>query len=283
MRTISILALACLLQDAKVKEARDILYYDGKDSDDPKHRLDLFLPDTDKPFPVAMWIHGGAWSMGDRKMFTAIGERFAERGIGCAVISYRLSPGVKHPEHIKDCARAFAWIQANIKKHGGDPERLFVFGQSAGGHLTALLALDRKYLDELKVPEDAIKGAVPMSGVYEIPALGDNAGPLMKMFPTAFGSDKDVCRDASPLQHLKGAKIPMLILTESDDPPIRAQMKLFKAAADREGLAHIRFEDAEDRTHLTIVSKMFRRGDDPVRDRIIEFIKERCAELDAKK
>ena len=193
----TLLLLLTAAQDAQVKVVKDLAYYAGPDADEKKHKLDLYLPVTDKPFPVLMWIHGGAWMMGDRAMFGGIGERFAERGIGCAVISYRLSPGVKHPEHVKDCARAFAWLHANIKKHGGDPDRLFVFGQSAGGHLTALLTLDRKYLDELKVPEDAIKGAVPMSGLYMIFAIEDSKSPITAMFPKAFGTDKDVCQSQS--------------------------------------------------------------------------------------
>jgi acetyl esterase/lipase len=281
-----LLALLLLLapQEAKVRTVKDVAYYEGEGADPRKHRLDLYLPAGDKPFPVAMWIHGGGWMMGDRSLFGALGERMAERGIGCAVISYRLSPGVKHPEHVKDCARAFAWLHANVRAHGGDPDRLFVFGQSAGGHLSALLTLDRTYLAEAKVPEDALKGTVPMSGVYSIPALPEETRlPLMAMFPKSFGSDPEVCRAASPVSHLKGSAVPMLILTESDDLPIRAQAAGFKAAVEKEGLKHVLFEDAKDRNHFSIVIRMMRAGDDPVRDRVIEFIRSRCRELEEKK
>ncbi len=148
MRALVALVLLCP-QESQVKAVKDVAYYEGADADAKKHKLDLYLPVSDKPFPVAMWIHGGGWVLGDRSMYGALGRRLAERGIGCAVISYRLSPGVKHPEHVKDCARAFAWLHANAKTHGGDPDRLFVSGQSAGGHLSALLALDRTYLNQL--------------------------------------------------------------------------------------------------------------------------------------
>jgi len=281
MKMLALAAFLIAAQDAPVKVVRDLTYYSGADADEKKHKLDLYLPATDKPFPVLMWIHGGAWTMGDRAQFGAIGERFAELGIGCAVISYRLSPGVKHPEHVKDCARAFAWLHANVKKHGGDPDRLFVFGQSAGGHLAALLALDRKYLDELKVPAEAIKGAVPMSGMYAIFAVENAKGAFMEVFPKAFGTDREVCRDASPVLHLKDAKVPMLVITEVKDPPVRAQMRIFQAAVEKEGLKNIRFADAEDRTHLTIVTQMMRKGEDPVREKVADFVRGRCKELDA--
>ena len=130
---------------------------------------------------------------------------------------------------------------------------------------------------------DALKGAVPMSGVYWIPTLEEDTPAMFKMFPKAFGTDKEACRDASPIHHLKGASVPMLAITESDCAPIRAQMKMFKAAVDKEGLGNIRFEDAADRTHLTIVTKMARKGEDPVRDLVIGFIRKRCEELDGKK
>jgi acetyl esterase/lipase len=283
LKTAFVLTALLAPQAAPVRIIKDLAYYAGEGADDKKHRLDLYLPKAEKPFPVLMWIHGGAWAMGDRALFGAIGERFAERGIGCAVISYRLSPGVKHPEHVKDCARAFAWLHANVKTHGGDPDRLFVFGQSAGGHLSALLTLDSKYLADLKVPEGAIKGTVPLSGVYEVPALPEGGGPLLSIFPKAFGSDREACREASPAAHVKGNKIPMLVLTESDDLIVRAYMAFFKAAVEREGLKNVQFADAQNRNHFSIVLKMMGKEEDPVRTRIVEFVRQRCTELDGGK
>jgi acetyl esterase/lipase len=277
----SLLVLALALQDAGVKEKRDLAYYDGKDADAKKHKLDLFLPDTDKPFPVLMWIHGGAWKLGDRALYSELGRRFAESGIGCAVISYRLSPAVKHPEHVKDCARAFAWLTKNIREHGGRPDRLFVCGQSAGGHLTALLTLNRKYLKELDVPDDAVKGAIPMSGIYAIPAVERDV-PGLKMFKDAFGSDPDVCKDASPTHFVKNATFPMLVLTEEHDDfgGVRESTALFRKAVSDAEVKTVTFVDAKDRNHFSIVTQMMRKGDDPQRAAIVEFIRKRCAELD---
>jgi len=277
------LLLLLVAQDARIREKKDLAYFDGDGADAKKHRLDLYLPATDKPFPVLMWIHGGGWKMGDRSMYGELGRRFAEAGIGCAVISYRLSPDVKHPEHVKDCARAFAWLHANVKEHGGNPDRLFVSGQSAGGHLTALLALNRAYLEELKVPEDAIKGAIPMSGVYTIPAVKREL-PGLKMFKEAFGSEPDVCAEASPTTHVKNAKAPMLVITETEDDKalLRETMAGFKKAVEAAELKNVTFLDAQDRNHISIVTKLMAKGDDPSRSAMIEFITKRCAELDRK-
>jgi dienelactone hydrolase len=270
-----------LLQDPEVKVLRDLTYYEGKDADRRKHKLNLILPESEKPVPVVMWIHGGGWTQGDRRIYTALGRRFAEQGIGLAAISYRLSPKVRHPEHIKDCARAFAWLHKNVKKHGGDPDRLFVSGQSAGGHLSALLTLDRSWLEELEVPADALKGAVPMSGVYEIPAVREDAVGPLAIFHRAFGGDEDVCRKASPVTHVKKLTVPMMVITETDDNFfLRPGMKKFRKAFEKAGIDDVRFVDAKDRNHISIVTHMMRKGEDPARDAIITFVKQRCKELD---
>lgn len=283
IRLGALLAALLLPQASEVKEVRDLQYCGEEGCAERKHRLDLFLPQGKEKAPVVMWIHGGAWKLGDKAMFAGLGRRFAEDGVGMAAINYRLTPQVKHPEHVKDCARAFAWLLANVAAHGGNPDRLFVMGQSAGGHLSSLLALDRRYLDDLKVPAGAIKGAIPMSGVYEIPALEKARAGLLGVFPDVFGSDPDACRQASPLTHVKNSSAPMLVVTEAKDTfAVRASMGLFRAAFAREGVKGVEFVDAEDRDHISIVVRMFGK-EDPVRARILEFVRSRCKELDGAK
>ncbi|HXX94082.1 MAG TPA: alpha/beta hydrolase [Planctomycetota bacterium] len=285
---ILLLALAWP-QDASVREVKDLAYVTGADADDRKEKLDLFLPEKKEKFPVLMWIHGGGWAIGDRKWYAALGHRFAEQGIGCAVISYRLSPGVKHPEHIKDCARAFAWLHGHVKEYGGDPDRLFVSGQSAGGHLTALLALNRKYLEDLKVPEEAIKGIIPMSGIYQILPFKTEA-PGTGLIRNAFGDDEKLCEDASPTHFVKNAKAPMLVITEADAKGggqgvpesffVRSSTAVFKTALEQSGFKDVTFMDAKDRNHVTIVMDLMKKGDDFVREAMVQFIRKRCQDLD---
>ena len=265
------LALVALLLTPA--DTKDLAYVDDGD---PKHKLDLYMPEGAAKVPVVMWIHGGGWKTGDRSLYGAIGRRFAEAGIGFAAISYRLSPKVKHPAHVEDCARAFAWLYAHVADYGGDPDRLFVSGQSAGGHLSALLTLDPQYLKALNVPQGAIKGVIPMSGVYTVPCLGPDARGLMSMFPDSFGSDPDVCRSASPISHLSTLSCPMLVITETEDAGlIRPTMKAFQAAAEKAGVKDVRFIDADQRNHLSIVIHLARK-DDPVRAEMVDFIRKRC-------
>ncbi len=278
---IAILA-ALSIQSSGIREIRDQAYYKGPDEDEAKHKLDLYLPQDGRKFPTAVFIHGGAWREGDRRLYVQLGRRFARDGIGFAAISYRLSPAVKHPEHARDSARAFAWVQANIARHGGDPARLFLMGHSAGGHLTALLAADPRHLREAGAPDGALKGAIPMSGVYLIPALPEETRGLLRFIPQAFGSDPEACRDASPVNHLRTLSCPMLVVTETRDTLlVRPSMEILRAAVRRQGIAGVEFFDAQDRDHITIIARTSAPGDDPVRAKIIEWIRRRCAELDA--
>src|SRR5262245_11848260 len=107
---------------AKVERKPGVAYYEGKDADNYRHRLDLFLPRGVKEFPVLVLVHGGSWMMGDNRccgLYSSVGEYLASCGIGAVLPNYRLSPWVKHPEHMKDLARAVAWTKAHIGEHGG--------------------------------------------------------------------------------------------------------------------------------------------------------------------
>ena len=101
----------------EVSRVRDIAYHDHADADSYRHKLDLFVPKGRKDFPVVVLIHGGAWMVGDNRccgLYSSIGEYLASQGIGAVLPNYRLTPSVKHPEHIRDAACAFAWTKNHI-------------------------------------------------------------------------------------------------------------------------------------------------------------------------
>src|SRR5437868_14287147 len=162
-----------------VEIQRDVSYYDGADRNPVRHKLDLYLPKGVAKFPTVVFVHGGSWSMGSKDGFlflpghnaTDHGRFFAERGIAAVFINYRLSPQVKHPEHVIDVARAFAWTRRNIVNYGGDADQLFLMGHSAGGHLVSLLASDPKYLMAEGLTPSNIRGVIPISGVFAF--MGD--------------------------------------------------------------------------------------------------------------
>lgn len=126
------------------KKYSDIVYKNNPDSDSQK--LDLYIPESRRkpgarktgPRPLVIWIHGGGWKGGDKKRGPF--PPLANAGIAVASINYRLSNEAHFPAQIQDCEAALDWLQANAVKYGLDPERIGVWGESAGGHLSMLLA-----------------------------------------------------------------------------------------------------------------------------------------------
>lgn len=250
----------------EVETLRDVAYYDGPDADPVKHKLDLYLPRDGKDYPVVLFVHGGAWIMGDKGqlgIYGAIGKCFARQGIGAVVTNYRLSPKVQHPEHVKDVARAFAWTWRNIAKHGGRADRLFVAGHSAGGHLTALLATDETYLKAEGLSLQAIKGAIPLSGIYQIP---DNFPPMV------FGKDVAVKKQASPLHHVKEDLPPFLILYADRDMPLCDRMSNTFCEALQAKKCSAEVVEVKERNHVTIILHLARE-EDPAMQAVVSFIR----------
>jgi acetyl esterase/lipase len=248
----------------EVKVIKDVAYNDAKDADKNKHKLDLYLPKDQKDFPVLFFVHGGAWRAGDRRSYGRLGTMFAKHGIGAVVISYRLSPKVKHPAHIQDVARAFAWTYKNIGKHGGKADQIFISGHSAGGHLVALLATNPTYLKAEKLSIANIKGAIPLSGVYVI-----RPSERMKQ---VFGMDKDECKTASPMDHVKGKHPPFLIAYASKDLGMIGGMSERFSKALKENKCEVECLKIDDRDHGSIIMKAVRNDDDPLTQAMLKFI-----------
>jgi len=256
----------------RVKVVKDIAYYDGPDTHPKKHKLDLFLPEGKKAFPVLMFIHGGGWRGGDKDhwfgMYGKLGRTFAQEGIGTAVISYRLSPQVIHPEHVRDCARAFAWLHKHIGEYGGRNDRIFVTGQSAGGHLTALLLTNEKFLHEHGLSAANIAGAIPISGVYRV---------NRNLF-RAFGEDPGNWADACPITHARGGLPPFLILLgDGDFRGADVMAKGFARALESHG-NRVALKIIPDRTHISIITKVGTKGDQTTGE-MLRFIRTRLEEL----
>lgn len=277
--------LVLLLRPGEIVEVRDLPYAGSGDSPLRKQQLNLYLPKAKSGFPTVMFIHGGAWREGDRSLFEGLGRRFAEDGIGMAVIGYRLSPGVKHPEHVRDCARAFAWLHQNIAVYGGTPKLLFVMGHSAGAHLAGLLTLDPRYLKEVNLSPEVIRGGILTSGVYALEVPPADQTTRRKIILEAFGDDPAALRDASPVTHVAHAVQPFFVLTElTDTLQLRPSMERLRQAVGKEEKVNLfTFEDAADRTHESVLGKMMALGADPYRLRIEKFVRDRCAALASSK
>jgi acetyl esterase/lipase len=257
-----------------VRPIRDVSYYRGPGADPAHHKLDLYLPNDEKDFPVVLFVHGGAWQRGSKEflgVYQALGTCLAQHGIGAAVINYRLSPAVQHPEHIRDVARAFAWAHKHIAAYGGRPDRLFVCGHSAGGHLVSLLACDPAWLKAEGLTPASICGVISMSGVYDLSELPE------RLLSRTFGADSDVMNAASPTHQARGGLPPFLIFYADHDLPgcdAKPAQAFAKALKDKGTKAEI--HEVVESNHYKILLSSF-VADSPVGGPILKFIADRCA------
>jgi acetyl esterase/lipase len=246
---------------------RNIPYYTGPDANPVRHVLDVHVPKGQKNFPVIFFVHGGGWVQGNKDhlgVYSVLARTFNRYGIGVVCPNYRLSPEVQHPEHIRDVARAFAWTYKNIHKYGGRNDELFVSGHSAGGHLCALLATDTSYLKAEGLPTNAIKGVMPISGLFTIPAG--------KMFDVAFGKDSLSHGQASPINHVHADLPPFLILFGDHDLPAcdRHGAEAFCKAVRGKG-CQAEMREIPSRNHVSILWSAINDTDPAMQD-MLSFV-----------
>lgn len=195
-------------------------------------RLDLTLPDgwsADDRRPALMQIHGGGWVIGDkREQGIPLLNHMASQGWVGVNVNYRLSPGATWPDHVVDCKRALAWVKEHADEWGIDPELVCVTGGSAGGHLTAHLALTAnrpEYQPGFESADTSVAAAVPFYGVYDFTPEGEFAyeeriyswflEPLV--FKAFLSDDPAPFRDASPIHQVHADAPPFFVIHGSRD------------------------------------------------------------------
>lgn len=204
-----------------VTVTRDLKY-----GPDERHRLDVFEPVVKpaRPLPVMLYVHGGGLTGGDKDspgtpaagyVYGNIGTYFALNGMVGINATYRLIPNAKYPNGAEDVAAMVRWAKANVSKHGGDPDAIFLFGHSAGGTLVS------GYLYNQAVQpngEPSIVGALLLS-----PSVGgERTGPREKVALAYYGEDRKKWTENVPLglyNSYQGRKVPTMFVIAEYDPP----------------------------------------------------------------
>lgn len=123
-------------------------------------KLDIYYPEKMKDFPTVVWFHGGGLSGGSKFIPTEL----LNSGLAVIAVNYRLLPKCSLTDCIEDAAAAVAWTFQEIEKYGGDKQKIFVSGHSAGGYLTNMVGMDKKWLQAYAIDADSIAGLIPFSG-----------------------------------------------------------------------------------------------------------------------
>ena len=148
----------------------------------PRQRLDIYRPTQAAPaggWPVVVFFYGGSWNSGDRADYGFVGEALASRGMLTLVADYRLYPEVRYPDFLRDSAAALAWGLDHAATLGGNPQRVFVMGHSAGAYNAAMLALDPRWLSATGHAPQALAGFIGLAGPYDfLPTTNSDVKPV---------------------------------------------------------------------------------------------------------
>lgn len=184
----------------------DIPYYSMAEREldaylDERCVLDVYHPVDEPGYPTVVWFHGGGLSGGQKSIPAAL----KEKGIGVVAVNYRLHPRVSAPVYIEDAAAAVSWVFAHSAEMGGDASLIFVSGHSAGGYLTSMIGLDKKWLQARHVDADKIAGLIPFSGhaITHFTVRKERG----------FSEFQPVVDELAPLFHVRADAPPMLLIT----------------------------------------------------------------------
>jgi acetyl esterase/lipase len=196
-----------------------------------RNRLDLYLPRSRTPskaLPLIVWVHGGAWQGGSKERCPAL--RFLKEGYAVASINYRLSQHAIFPAQIEDCKAAIRCLRANAEKYGLDPERIGVWGSSAGGHLVALLGTTGGVKKFDKGPNlnfsSSVQAVCDFFGPTDFTKIGKFPSnlnhdapdsPEAKLLGGPIHEKKEACKNANPITYITKDDPPFLIIHGDKD------------------------------------------------------------------
>lgn len=217
-----IIMACCLSIENNTQDSTSLLkyydiQYDSIKGVDPKlNSLDIYTTNSEELKPIMIYVHGGAWRLGDK---TSVGLKplaFTEKGFIFISINYRLSPNAKFPVHVQDVGKAIAWIYANAENYGGDKKQIYLMGHSAGAHLVTLVSTDERYLKENSLNLNNIKGVISLDAVYDLDLLYKTYNNIPEAYILTFGKDPEFLIYSSPVTYVEKDKdIPPMFIAYS--------------------------------------------------------------------
>jgi len=230
----------CMAATRKVQASERVLI-DHRYGDDYWQKLDIYLPPKlgCGPLPVLVFFHGGAWTNGTKEWMGFMAPPLLALPAIFVAANYRLAPTTRYPAILEDCMNATAWVASHIAEHGGDPKRLFVGGHSAGGHLSALVALDRAAQRAAGLDPNAIRGFLGVSGSYDIRKRNAAPGSAERRIYDVLLTNQRDDDAASPITHVRADSPPCLVAWGTRDyPRLVTQAMAFVSALAAAGVHH---------------------------------------------
>lgn len=232
---------------ASLRCFKDIAYGPGANE-----RLDIF-PASQPGAPVLLFIHGGYWRALSKADSAFMAPALTAAGASVVVLDYDLAPAVSLDHIVDQTRRALAWVHRHIGEFGGDPQRLYASGSSAGGHLTGMLLAGGWHAD-YGLPENVLKGALPISGLFDLmPLLQTHINGWLAMDQAAARRNSPVV--CLPTQHTE------LVLSYGalETTEFARQTHDYLAAWTEKGLSG-RIVEAPGKNHFDVVMQLGQPG-----------------------
>ena len=214
--------------------------------------LDIY-PAARPDAPIHMFIHGGYWHSLSSKEFSFVAEGLVAAGASVVINNYALCPQVTITEIVRQNRAAIAWLYRNAAAFGGNRNRIYVSGHSAGGHLTAML-LATDWERDFGLPADLVKGGTAISGLFDLePFVHSWLQPKLRLTP-------DEIHRMSPIRHVPDRASPLTVTFGGDESAeFRRQSETFLAAWTGKGLDG-RYLDLPSRNHFTVLEDYMDSG-----------------------
>lgn len=206
--------------------------------------LDAHVPaGAPHPVPWVLWVHGGAWEVGDRRFTPEVWPdgwfyaRLVENGLAVVTVDYRLSAEAVYPAQLDDVRDALAFVRDHADVLGLDPRRVGVAGESAGGHLAAMLALTVAGGADAVQAAAILYGVTDLTEVWDLAHLGPHdrdASPETRLLGVRPEDDLERARAASPVHHVSADAPPTLLISGDSDTVVPVVQTQRLAAALRE-------------------------------------------------
>lgn len=250
-----------------VTATRDIPY--GKHE---RQVLDVYQARGLNNAPVVMFIHGGAFVDGEKdrtsEVYSNVLYFFARHGMLGMNVEFRLAPETKYPGGAQDIGQAVAWARENAARFGGDPNRIFIFGHSAGAAHAGLYAYDKRLWP---ASGHGLAGLIVLSGRVRCDNIAEN--PNAKKVEAYFGTDTNLMDEGSPVTHVSATSVPTFVgMAQYENPLIDVyctELIARLAAAKRRAPP---FMWMSGHNHTSIIAH-FNTADDALGNAMVEFIR----------
>lgn len=230
-----------------------------------RHQLDIYLPERIVAgSPVVVFFYGGSWKRGEKGNYAFVGRTLSSKGFITVIPDYRLYPEVTFPAFVVDGANVLAWVRANLEQAGNG---IVVMGHSAGAHIAALLALDKRYLAVAEQPLSIISGMIGLAGPY-----GFN--PLQYRSTRPIFAEVEPIEKTMPVTFACSQKLPLLLIHGLDDSVVIPENSRELERRAYACAGHVKYVELDDIGHFSILLGLSNSflADDAIQSSIERFL-----------